>query len=102
MELVDDNTVKKFTGKLKEILELELKAGNEIVETADCNWPFPNSIMIFLKEPFKMLIQRNLDNIEFRNINDTHFWKAEYFDKITNQYLCCLFKDGPEPDRTPL
>ena len=102
MELIDDKIIKKFTGKLKEILELELKAGNKIVETSDCDWPFPKSIMIFLKEPFKTPIQRNIENIEFRNINDTHFWKAEYFDITNNQYLCCLFKEGPIPDFTPL
>lgn len=91
---VDDDVVKKFSGALKDILELELKAGNKIVETyqsKDSTFPMPNATMIFLGKEFRTPIQKDLDNIEYREINDPHYWKAEYFDKDTLQFLCCKF-----------
>jgi len=91
---VDDNIVKRFTGVLKDILELELKAGNKIVETYDAKdgaFPMPNAIMIFLEKPFKTPILKDLDQIEYRDVNDPHYWKAEYFDTEKLQFLCCKF-----------
>jgi hypothetical protein len=93
--MVDQNVVKTFVGVLKTILELELKAGNKIVETyesKDSKFPMPNATMIFLGQSFITPIQENLPNIEFRNINDPHYWKAEYFDKENIQFLCCGFE----------
>jgi hypothetical protein len=91
---INYSTINKLSGKLNEILQLELDAGNEISETFEGDWPFPNSIMIFLAKPFKTPIQRNLLGIEFRNVNDPHYWKAEYVDKENKMLLCCNF-DGP-------
>ena len=91
---IDKYVVDKLTGKLYEILQLELKAGNEIVETYEGDWPYPNSIMIFLGKPFKTSIQRELTDIKFNNINDPHYWKAEYVDLNNKMWLCCKF-DGP-------
>lgn len=91
---VDDSVVKRFTGVLKDILELELKAGNKIVETYDARdgtFPVPNSIMIFLEKPFKTPIQKDSNKIEYRDVNDPHYWKAEYFDKENLQFLFCKF-----------
>lgn len=92
---IDPNIIVKFSGKLNEILELELKAGNKIVETSEGDWPCPGSVMIFLEKPFKTPIQRDLSGIEFRNINDPHYWKAEYVDVKNKMWLCCKF-DGPD------
>jgi hypothetical protein len=91
---VDDSVVKRFTGVLKDILELELKAGNKIVETYDAKdgtFPIPNAIMIFLEKPFKTPIQTELEKIEYRDVNDPHYWKAEYFDKENLLFLCGKF-----------
>jgi hypothetical protein len=92
--MVDDKVVKKFKGLLKDILELELKAGNTIVETyesKESSFPIPNATMIFLDKPFKTPIRKDLQNIEYRDINDPHYWKAEYFDEENRQFLCCKF-----------
>ena len=92
---IDSNAINKFSGKLNEILQLELKAGNRIVETSEGDWPYPGSIMIFLEKPFKTPIQRELEGVLFRNINDPHYWKAEYVDLKNKMVLCCGF-DGPD------
>lgn len=94
---IDKNAIHKFTGKINEILQLELKAGNEIVETFEGDWPVPNSIMIFLEKPFITPIQRDLIDITFNNINDPHYWKAEYVDMNNKLWLCCRF-NGPNFD----
>lgn len=94
---IDNNTINKFNGKLNEILQLELIAGNKIVETFEGDWPYPNSMMIFLEKPFKTPILRDLKDIKFNNINDPHYWKAEYVDFNNKMWLCCKF-DGPNFD----
>ena len=91
---IDNDTINKFTGKLKEILQLELMSGNKIAETYEGDWPYPNSIMIFLEKPFITPIQRDLKDINFRNVNDPHYWKAEYVDLKNKMWLCCKF-DSP-------
>lgn len=93
-DMVDDNVVQNFKGVLKEILALEVSAGNKIVETyesKDTGFPMPNATMIFLDKPFKSPIRTDLENIEYRDVNDPHYWKAEYFDKENRQFLCCKF-----------
>ena len=91
---IDSSVIDRFKGKLNDILELEIKAGNTITETYEGDWPFQNSIMIFLRRPFLTPIQRDLEDIQFRIVNDPHYWKAEYVDVKNNMHLCCGF-DGP-------
>ncbi len=93
---VDENVVKNFSGTLKTILELELAAGNRIVETFESkegSFPIANATMIFLAMPFKTPIQRNIKDIEYTESTDRHYWQGEYFDKETRQFLCCGFGD---------
>ena len=87
---IDRKVVEEFHGKLKEILDAELESGNSIREAWCGDWPKGVSV-IYLQKAFKTTIQRNLDSIEFRNINDYHYWKAEYDDKINKQMLICGF-----------
>ncbi len=84
----DDEIAARFKGELKAILNLEIQSGNTVCETFCGDWPYPNSIMVFLEKPFLTPIRRDLNGIEFRNVNDTHYWKAEYFDSTNNQFLC--------------
>jgi hypothetical protein len=46
---------------------------------------------IFLKHPFKTKIQNNLNGIIYSEINDRHYWKAEYTDEKNHQTLACIF-----------
>ena len=59
--MIDKMIINKLSIELKEILEEELKAGNEIVETSEGG--FTNAsrehIFIFLKYPFKTKIRNN-------------------------------------------
>jgi hypothetical protein len=80
--------IKNFSLPLTEILNSELEFGNEIVETSD-GWPSPNSITIFLRKPF--FKEYSVPNLEFRDVNDPHWWKSEYFDERTNHILACKY-----------
>jgi hypothetical protein len=77
-----------FSTTLTKILEREIRLGNQIVETSK-GWPKEETIIIFLRKPF--IDNYKNDNIEYRNMDDPHYWKAAYFDKITNHILACKF-----------
>ena len=91
--MIDKMIINKLSIELKEILEEELKAGNEIVETSEGG--FTNAsrehIFIFLKYPIKTKIRNNLKWITYIEINDRHYWKAEYTDEKNHQTLACNF-----------
>ncbi len=80
--------IDNFSSTLTKILVSEIMNGNEIVETSK-GWPNANTIIVYLKKPF--IDNYEIDNIEYRNINDPHYWKAEYFDNQTNHILACGF-----------
>jgi hypothetical protein len=80
--------IDKFSSALKIILIQEIELGNEITETLK-GWPDEQTIIIFLKKTFAR--KYTLENVEYRNINDPHYWKAEYFDRATKHVLACRF-----------
>ncbi|MFC0344097.1 hypothetical protein [Epilithonimonas hispanica] len=86
--MIDKNHITSFSKELTEILNREIKLGNQIAETSK-GWPQEDAIIIFLDKPFKK--QYKFENIEFRNIDDPHYWKAEYYDKSNNHILACKF-----------
>ena len=93
--MVDKKIVDEFCGELKKILMQELASGNTIFETWKGNWPFPSNTVILLNKPFITPLQSNIEGVEFHNINDPHYWKAEYYDKINNMLLGCKFGSVP-------
>lgn len=91
--MIDKGLIDKLSIEMKEILEKELEAGNEIVETSQGIFTNASTehIFIFLKYPFKSKIKNNLNGIVYREINDKHYWKAEYTDEKNHQTLACNF-----------
>lgn len=77
-----------FNPTLTAILNQEIELGNEIIETSK-GWPEEKTIIVFLKTPF--IGKYELENIAYRNIDDPHYWKAEYVDSVTNHILACRF-----------
>jgi hypothetical protein len=78
-----------FSSILKEILNNEITFGNEIVETSR-GWPEKDTIIVFLKKPF--IKNYKVENVDYRNIDDPHWWKAEYFDNSSKHILACKFE----------
>lgn len=86
--MIDQNHIENLSSMLRKILLKELELGNEIVETSQ-GWPDKNTIIIFLKKPF--IDEYSLDNTVYKNIDDPHYWKEEYFDQITKHIIACKF-----------
>lgn len=74
---------------LQLILEAELAAGNSIAEVAD--WSPKCRLLVILAREF--LLKPDLpDDVTFYQINDSHYWKAEYRYKGGVQVLACRFE----------
>jgi hypothetical protein len=76
---------------LQEILEAELVAGNTIAEVS--SWPPKCGLLVILRRPFARAYELTPD-LEFAEINDTHYWKSEYRYKggVQVQALACRFR----------
>ena len=73
---------------LQSILDAELARGNKVIEVAD--WPPKCHLLVILALPF----QRSylpLEDVEYQDVNDTHYWKAEYRYRGGLQCLACKF-----------
>jgi hypothetical protein len=73
---------------LQSILDAELARGNEVVDVSD--WPPKCHLLVILKMPFQRSYLPLVD-VEYQDINDTHYWKAEYRYKGGLQCLACRF-----------
>ena len=62
---------------LRTILEAELAAGNEVAETS-LGWPDPDSVFVRLCEAFRSRPVPLPEGVEYQELNDPHWWKAEY------------------------
>lgn len=87
----DEENVKALCPVLKKVLNDEIAAGNEVVETSR-GWP--GKLCVWLSEPFRRKVSPLPDGVELRDINDPHYWKAEYHHAETDQLLACKFGLG--------
>jgi hypothetical protein len=86
---VNPQDIEELCSELKKLLDAELSAGNEIVETWR-GWPKPESIGVMLSHPFKEK-HEVIPSVVFREIDDRHWWKAEYYFEPRNHILACRF-----------
>lgn len=86
--MIKQEHIDSFNKALTSILEFELRKGNSIEETS-FGWPDDNTIIIFLKKPF--FGSYDMDFIEYRELNDPHWCKAEYFSHKDKHVLACKF-----------
>ena len=80
--------IDNYSTTLTKILNQEFELGNEIAETSK-GWPDEKTIIIFLKKPF--MSNYTFEDVEYRNVDDPHLWKAEYVDHLTKHVLACKF-----------
>lgn len=74
---VDPDHLARFDSKLKRLLDAEIAAGNSIVETGS-GWPKPHSVIVRLRNPFTVAHELKPADVEYRLINDPHWWKDEF------------------------
>jgi len=70
---------------LNTILQLELENGNEIAENSD--WLPKCKKLIILKNRFHAKYE--LADIQYREINDSHYWFSEYATVNSQECLAC-------------
>jgi hypothetical protein len=73
---------------LQAILDAELSAGNEVVEAS--SWPPKCELIVILRHPFRRA-HATSEDVEFAEINDPHYWKAEYRYNGGMHTLACRF-----------
>lgn len=74
---------------LQAILEAELEAGNEVEEVS--SWLPKCSLLVILRRPFREAHPQSFD-VQFVEVNDPHYWKAEYRYRGGSQVLACRFQ----------
>jgi RimJ/RimL family protein N-acetyltransferase len=72
---------------LRAILTAEIDAGNEIVETSQ-GWPDPDSVFVRLRQPFRTRPSLP-DGVQYAELNDPHWWKAEFSTRSPRHILAC-------------
>lgn len=88
MTAADEERIRRLDLALREILEEELRRGNQIVETSE-GWPQKGSIFVLLRLRFVRRYDR--DGVVFRSVEDPHWWKEEYHSASTAHVLACQF-----------
>jgi hypothetical protein len=76
------------------ILAAEVAAGNRVGEVSR-GWPEPASIVVGLTQPFRAVLPGLPAGVVLREVNDTHWWKAEYHHADSGHLLICPFPKDP-------
>jgi len=84
----DRPAVAKLHPALRAILEGELAAGNEVVETGG-GWPDPDSVFVRLRDPFRTKPSPLPAGVVYTEPNDPHWWKADYSSVSPRHILAC-------------
>jgi len=79
----------KMSGPLQAILETELACGNTIAEVSA--WPPKCSLFVLLRKRFSGGHPVHPD-VAYAEMNDSHYWKAEYRYKGGAEALACGFE----------
>ncbi|MGY6648094.1 hypothetical protein [Wenyingzhuangia sp. IMCC45574] len=78
----------EISQSIETILKAEITKGNRIVESSK-GWPEKESTLVILERPFHK--KYNLENLEYLEINDPHYWKEQYYDNNNKQTIACRF-----------
>ncbi|MEI0489090.1 hypothetical protein [Brachyspira pulli] len=90
-EIIKNNNLYKLSDELEKILYNELKSGNTIREISVGGFEDKEYLFIFLNKPFIEKVIKDTKNTKYIEINDPHYWKAEYTDIQNKQTIACPF-----------
>lgn len=62
---------------LRSALIKELAAGNWIVSISDTGWPSPGSIVVTMRERFRVTRRTPPQGVSWRAVNVPHYWREE-------------------------
>jgi len=73
---MNDELRARLEPSLRIILELELRAGNEILSWGEGDWSIGKVLLVQLARPFSRRYEEFSD-VQFLNVNDPHYWGEE-------------------------
>ena len=83
----------KLAPPLRYILDMELAAGNKVIEVSvEPGWPPGCELFIGLNRKFRKSYKLTPDTV-FRLVDDYHYWFAEYDFQNGLQMLICGFSE---------
>ena len=85
-----DRHIAQLNIELRKILDEEIDAGNEVVET-NAGWPTKEGVVVVLKSPFFVQRAKLAEGRSDREVNDPHYWKAEFAHEPSSHILACRF-----------
>jgi hypothetical protein len=91
IEEIDKDALAALCAELRAILDMELAAGNTIAEVSRGSGK-PDAVYVALQRPFQCQQLALPPSVAFREINDPHWWKAEYEHAATGDLLVCRFR----------
>lgn len=86
--MTDKRALPQMMPPLQTILRAELARGNRIASIGD--WPPHCQLFVMLERPFHKTY-RAVDGIIYADVNDRHYWKAEYRTVDGSECLACGF-----------
>ncbi len=86
------NYARSLDEPLSVLLQTELQCGNKILEVA-IDWPDAGSIFILLNRRFVGSYQH--ETFEYRELDDPHYWFAEYATAHRPVHFVCCPWDNP-------
>lgn len=86
--MITPEHIEQLSPVLSRILLEEIGRGNRVVETAS-GWPEPRTILVFLEKPFTGDYRQC--PLVYNDVDDPHYWKAEYLDEQSGHILACKF-----------
>ena len=84
----DRPALAKLHPDLRAILDAELAAGNEVLETGG-GWPDADNVFVRLRDPFRTKPAVLPDGVVYTEPNDPHWWKADYTSRAPRHTLAC-------------
>lgn len=70
----------RLKGALKEILDAEIAAGNEMVEISS-GWPMPQ-VNVWFRQPLTNKYKQLHPSLQYSYLGDPKNWLEEYVDKV--------------------
>jgi RimJ/RimL family protein N-acetyltransferase len=86
--LRDGPALARLHPSLRRILDAELAAGNEVVETGG-GWPDDDSVFVRLRDAFRTRPSPIPDDVTYTEPNDPHWWRADYSSRVPRHVLAC-------------
>jgi hypothetical protein len=86
-EKADDDVVASLCAELTALLRAERAAGNAVVETAR---DYPLAVNVWMRR-FRARPDKLPAHVRFEEINDPHYWFAEYQCQKHRHFLGCRF-----------